>query len=182
MGYFRFRRSFKIFPGLRWNIGKKSSSVSLGGRGFHYTIGSSGARTTVGLPGTGLSYTSINRRKRVDRLTDNEIAKAVEWSKTQDETFHLNLPDRTPGEPPALPEQIATIHGLVRSISGSELANLGSKQASFLIDEINREKNCFTERKVHEYLDQRRHMSGAGCLFLIVFIAVIGYVLLRASH
>jgi len=182
MGYFRFRRSFKIFPGLRWNIGKKSSSVSLGGRGFHYTIGSSGARTTVGLPGTGLSYTSINRRKRVDRLSDNEIAKAVEWSKAQDETFHLNLPDRTPGEPPALPEQIATIHGLVRSISGSELANLGSKQASFLIDEITREKAQFTERKVHEYLDQRQRGSGAGCLLLIVASSVIGYILFKANH
>ena len=182
MGYFRFRRSFRIFPGVRWNLGKNSSSVSLGGRGFHYTIGSSGARTTVGLPGTGLSYTSVNRRKRVDRLSENEIAKAVEWSKTQDETFHLNVPDRTPDEPPATPEQIASIHGLVRSITGSDMANLGSKQASFLIDEINREKACFTERKVHEYLDQSRNRSGAGCLLLIVAIAVTGYVLLNANH
>ena len=182
MGYFRFRRSFKILPGLRWNIGKKSSSVSLGGRGFHYTIGSSGARTTVGLPGTGLSYTSVNRRKCVDRLSENEIAKAVEWSKTQDETFHLNVPDRTPDEPPVTPEQMATIHSLVRSITGSDMAKLGSKQAAFLIDEITSEKSQFTERKVHEYLDQRRHMSGAGCLFLILCIAVIGYVLVNATH
>jgi hypothetical protein len=128
------------------------------------------------------AYTSINRRKRVDSLSDNEIAKAVEWSKAQDETFHLNLPDRTPGEPPALPDQIATIHGLVRSISGSELANLGSKQASFLIDEITKEKAQFTEKKVHEYLDQRQRGSGAGCLLLIVAIAAIGYILFKANH
>ena len=182
MGYFRFRRSFRILPGLRWNIGKRSSSVSLGGRGFHYTIGSAGTRTTVGLPGTGLSYTSVNRRKRSEQLSNDDITKAVEWSKTQDETFHVDLPDRTPDEPHATPDQIATIHGLVRSITGSDMANLGSKQASFLIDEITREKAQFTERKVHEYLDQRQRGSGAGCLRLIVAIAAIGYVLFKANH
>ena len=182
MGYFRFRRSFRIFPGVRWNLGKKSSSVSLGGRGFHYTIGSSGARTTVGLPGTGLSYTSVNRRKRSEGISANKIAEAAEWSKTQQETFHLNAPDRTPDDPPATPEQMEAIHGLVKSISGSDMANLGSKQASFLIDEITREKSIFTERKVHEYLDQRKSGAGAGCLFLILAIVVLGYVVINASH
>jgi hypothetical protein len=154
----------------------------LGGRGFHYTIGSAGTRTTVGLPGTGLAYTSVNRRKHSENLSDDDIAKAVEWSKTQEETFHLNVPDRTLDEPPATPEQMATIQGLVHSIAGSDMANLGSKQASFLIDEINREKSLFTERKVHEYLDQRRNRSGAGCLLLIVAIVVLGYVVLNAIH
>lgn len=60
MGFFRFRRSFKLFPGVRWNIGKRSSSMSFGGRGFHYTVGSKGTRTTVGIPGTGLSYTETS--------------------------------------------------------------------------------------------------------------------------
>ena len=182
MGYFRFRRSFRILPGLRWNIGKRSSSVSLGGRGFHYTIGSAGTRTTLGLPGTGLAYTSVNRRKRSEQLSDGDIDKAVEWSKTQEETFHLNVPDRTPEESPATPEQMETIHGLVHSITGSDMANLGTKQAAFLIDEITREKNQFTERKVHEYLDRRQKGSGAGCLFVIVAIIVSGYVLFKATH
>ena len=58
MGFFRFRRSIKLFPGVRWNLGKKSSSLSIGGRGAHYTVGGPrGSRTTVGIPGTGLSYT-----------------------------------------------------------------------------------------------------------------------------
>ena len=60
MGFFRFRRSIKLFPGVRWNIGKKSSSLSIGGRGAHYTVGTSGTRTTVGIPGTGLSYTETS--------------------------------------------------------------------------------------------------------------------------
>jgi uncharacterized protein DUF4236/SH3 domain-containing protein len=64
MGYFRFRRSIKILPGVRWNIGKKSTSVSLGGRGLTYTIGTKGSRTTVGIPGTGLSYTQIHSHSK----------------------------------------------------------------------------------------------------------------------
>ena len=55
---FRFRRSVNILPGLRLNLGKKSASVSVGVRGAHVTLRPGHkARTTVGLPGTGLSYT-----------------------------------------------------------------------------------------------------------------------------
>lgn len=53
---FRFRRSIKIAPGIHWNIGKGSTSVRLGGRGFGVTLGTRGNRTTVGVPGTGASY------------------------------------------------------------------------------------------------------------------------------
>ena len=60
MGFFRFRRSIKLFPGIRWNFGKKSTSLSIGPRGAHYTVGTSGSRTTVGIPGTGLSYTETS--------------------------------------------------------------------------------------------------------------------------
>ena len=61
MGFFRFRRSIKLLPGVRWNFGKKSTSLSIGGRGANYTVGGPrGSRTTVGIPGTGLSYTETS--------------------------------------------------------------------------------------------------------------------------
>ncbi|RUW19297.1 DUF4236 domain-containing protein [Mesorhizobium sp. M1E.F.Ca.ET.041.01.1.1] len=53
---FRFRRTVKIAPGLKLNIGKKSASVRVGGRGFGLTSGTTGSRISAGLPGTGLSY------------------------------------------------------------------------------------------------------------------------------
>lgn len=62
MGFFRFRRSIKILPGVRWNLNKGSSSFTFGGRGLKHTVGSKGSRTTVGLPGTGISYTQIHKR------------------------------------------------------------------------------------------------------------------------
>src|SRR5579872_1080832 len=57
MGFFRFRRSVKIAPGIRWNFGNKSTSFSFGPRGLKVTAGTRGVRTTVGIPGTGISYT-----------------------------------------------------------------------------------------------------------------------------
>jgi hypothetical protein len=56
---FRFRRSARLGP-LRFNFSKGGlSSISVGGRGASFNIPvsrSGGARTTVGLPGTGLSW------------------------------------------------------------------------------------------------------------------------------
>jgi hypothetical protein len=56
---FRFRRSARLGP-LRFNFAKGGlSSISVGGRGasFNIPVARSGdARTTVGVPGTGLSW------------------------------------------------------------------------------------------------------------------------------
>ena len=62
---FNFRKSFKIAPGVRLNVGKKGiSSVSVGGKGARINVGKKGTRTTVGLPGTGLSYSSYKPHKK----------------------------------------------------------------------------------------------------------------------
>lgn len=54
----RFRKSVKIAPGVKINFNKKSSSVTFGGKGIHYTVNSKGKKTaSVGIPGTGISYT-----------------------------------------------------------------------------------------------------------------------------
>lgn len=54
---FRFRKSWKIAPGIRLNLGKKSASISFGGKGARYTVSSTGRKTaTVGISGTGISY------------------------------------------------------------------------------------------------------------------------------
>ena len=45
---FRMRRSFKIAPGVRVNVGKKSSSISFGNKYGHTTISTSGRRRSSG--------------------------------------------------------------------------------------------------------------------------------------
>ena len=62
---FRFRKSFKIAPGVRVNIGKKGlSSVGIGPRGASMSIGSQGKHANIGIPGTGLSF-----RHKIDGTT-----------------------------------------------------------------------------------------------------------------
>ncbi len=67
---FRFRRSARFGP-LRFNFGKSGlSSISLGGRGASFNIPvarSGGPRTTVGLPGTGLSWSVEHSGDRITR-------------------------------------------------------------------------------------------------------------------
>ncbi len=71
-----FRKSFTILPGVRINIGKKSASVSFGKRGARHTISTTGKRTTtIGLPGTGLSYThnhSSGKKKKKKKASDED--------------------------------------------------------------------------------------------------------------
>lgn len=47
-----------VLPGLSLNISKSGPSVTVGVRGAHLTMGRSGITKTVGLPGTGIYYTS----------------------------------------------------------------------------------------------------------------------------
>jgi hypothetical protein len=58
-----FRKSFRIFPGVRLNINAKSWSVTLGGKGpVHRTYSSTGRRTTsANLPG-GFGYRHTDSR------------------------------------------------------------------------------------------------------------------------
>nr|WP_171264973.1 DUF4236 domain-containing protein [Acinetobacter pittii] len=54
---FRFRKSIKILPGLKINLTHKGiSSASIGKPGASLNIGKKRTRTSVGIPGTGLSY------------------------------------------------------------------------------------------------------------------------------
>jgi hypothetical protein len=65
MGSFRFRKQFKLLPGVKLNVDKQSVSVTLGGRGAHVTYNSKGQRTTsVGLPGSGLSWRDTRKVSR----------------------------------------------------------------------------------------------------------------------
>ncbi len=55
----RFRKSIKLGKHARINVGKRGVSLTTGTKGFHQTIGHGKTRTTVGLPGTGISYTHV---------------------------------------------------------------------------------------------------------------------------
>lgn len=60
----RFRRSTKIAPGVKVNLSKKNVGVTVGTKGAHYSVNSSGQKTTtVGVPGTGVSFVDVSSKK-----------------------------------------------------------------------------------------------------------------------
>jgi Protein of unknown function (DUF4236) len=63
MGYLRFNRRIGIGSFGRVNFSKSGVSLSEGVRGAHLTIGKT-PRLTVGIPGSGLSWTQTFGRRR----------------------------------------------------------------------------------------------------------------------
>jgi hypothetical protein len=70
---FHVRRSIKLLPSIRLSFGaapsgvrrrQASSSTSIGARGAHIAVGKTGTRTTVGLPGSGSSFTHLDKQRR----------------------------------------------------------------------------------------------------------------------
>ncbi|OLS02604.1 DUF4236 domain-containing protein [Tissierella creatinophila] len=69
---FRYRKSIKIAPGVKLNLGKKSASVSFGVKGARQTISTTGRKTTtVGIPGSGLYYTKSSSSKNTKANKNN---------------------------------------------------------------------------------------------------------------
>lgn len=74
----RFRKSIKIAPGVRLNIGKKGiSSATIGRRGISMNVGKSGAFLNTSIPGTGLSARSQVAGPKVSKKKASESPKVV---------------------------------------------------------------------------------------------------------
>lgn len=88
----RFRKSVKIAPGVKVNLNKKSTSVTLGTKGVHHTVSSSGKKTTsVGVPGTGLSYVSTSSSKKGTSRTSRSKADSYVDRKEYSNTSPKNV-------------------------------------------------------------------------------------------
>lgn len=67
---FRFRKSVKLFPGVRLNLSKRGIGASVGVKGLHVSNGPSGPRMSASIPGTGLYVSeSLKGKKRTTRRT-----------------------------------------------------------------------------------------------------------------
>lgn len=81
----RFRRSVKIAPGIKLNLGKKSAGISIGGKHTGITFNSkSGVSVHSSIPGTGLSYRAklgkknASHRKPGDYRSQKTLLKDVQ--------------------------------------------------------------------------------------------------------
>ena len=75
----RFRKSIKVLPGVRLNISKSGISTSVGKRGATVNFSKRGTRATVGIPGTGISYSTMVGKKRSS--SQNSSSKSIRASR-----------------------------------------------------------------------------------------------------
>ncbi len=77
---FRVRRSVRLMPGVRVNLSKSGTSISVGGRGFTTNYSKRGTRTTVGVPGSGLSYSTFSpSRKKSKNISSAKNSSNSVW-------------------------------------------------------------------------------------------------------
>jgi hypothetical protein len=85
----RMRKSMTIAKGVRINFSKKGASLSFGTKGLRHSIHTSGRRTTsIGIPGSGLSYvkTSSGKKWRTptgSRSYQAQLQKQERWNELQ---------------------------------------------------------------------------------------------------
>jgi hypothetical protein len=201
MGFFRFRRSVRLLPGVRWNFGKRSSSLSFGVRGAHYTMGTRGSRTTVGIPGTGLSYTQIHgshSRVAGHRNWADIPAPSDEWFRANAPEIKFHFPDRRADEPPVTPGQLRDIQALGTMPAGFDWSSLGSDQADNLLAQMKEARGRFAKQLLRRYYRQQgasvpgwvvdhavdhpgeplpgTRRKGHGCLILVGILLLIGWI------
>ncbi len=79
----RFRKSVTLCKGVRLNFGLHGMSVTTGTKGFHntYNFGTGRTTTSIGIPGTGLSYvtTSGGRSNNSRARANNPVQRTPEF-------------------------------------------------------------------------------------------------------
>ena len=106
-------------------------------------------------------------------MNRKELEKSVAWAKKQSKGTRIDLPEREPDDLPITEAQITHIKKLVVDIDEKKLRELGTKQASALIDQIKREKEVFTDELVDEYKSKN-----SGCLGVVLFAVALGTLFL----
>lgn len=88
----RFRKSIKIAPGVRLNLNKKSVGMSFGKKGLHYSINSSGRKTTsVSIPGTGISYVKTTNTKSGKSNRNSSSAVTAKSNPYKPDTSNIEI-------------------------------------------------------------------------------------------
>jgi hypothetical protein len=79
---FRFRKSVKLFPGVRVNLSKTGIGFSAGVPGFRYTKRADGKnQQTVSFPGTGISHVTIESPEQSGSETSHKTAACPDCGK-----------------------------------------------------------------------------------------------------
>lgn len=88
---FRYRKSIKVMPGVKLNLSKSGISTTVGKRGASVNVGHGRVRSNVGIPGSGLSYsTSTSTRSRNNAALRQQTSRAAQPRIPKQDTEVLN--------------------------------------------------------------------------------------------
>jgi hypothetical protein len=75
---FRLWRRVRVAPGITLNLSKRGMSTSFGRRGYHVTLGHGHVRSSVGIPGTGMYWTSVSGagRRQTRQVSRRPVRRA----------------------------------------------------------------------------------------------------------
>ncbi len=146
MGW-RFRQSFKVFPGVRLNLSGRGLSATIGNGSASVNISSRGADAKLNIPGTGLSY-----RQKISggAGSASQSLECYQFSPT------------VPGEDSAKEE--------IKSASTHELTSEGLQGLRQLLNDVDREQQrldaeLFTARQDWEKKSRAYERWKKGVLF-----------------
>lgn len=111
----RFRKSIKIAPGIKVNLSKSGTSLSIGGRGSTVNISSRGVRTTYSIPGTGISYvTQTSSSRKTRNISSNNRSAYQELIKQQKEQEKQRLSQQAQDSYELFKEQIELLANILK--------------------------------------------------------------------
>lgn len=122
----RFRRTFKVFPGVHLNISKGGVSASIGVPGATLNVGKNGAQLTGGIPGTGISY----RQRLAGPLTSPRQATPPPAPR---------LPVPAPGASPAIAQPVVVTKPLMESAPIDQLTSASLREVRDLVAAAHKE-------------------------------------------
>ena len=102
-----FRKSISLCKGVKLNLGKKSASISVGRKGIHQSISTTGKTTTsLSIPGTGVGYTkSFNLKKGFKNLFSKDKDKDKKEDKKEEKKGAKGKESYASGAGAAKPEK-----------------------------------------------------------------------------
>jgi len=135
----RFRRSIRLFPGVRLNFSRSGISTTVGVRGASMTLGPRGTYANVGLPGSGLSYRTKVSSSRT-RATPQSPRLALQSRQFAPEPYIA------PGSPDAPEPRLADGAVEIKSAEVSELTSPGLDELKRLINEASEKRRELTAK------------------------------------
>lgn len=157
----RFRRSVRLFPGVRLNFSRSGISTTIGVRGAGITLGPHGAYANVGLPGTGLSY-----RTRITPAPESHQNLQLPDSSQTPEIAPL------PVSPPFLPTSGQPGAEQIHSGAVSAMTSPGLSELKRLINEAALRKTTLikaVQDRTDELAEKRRKLAFAKAFIVRLF-------------